>query len=285
MSRIHIVLPVHNRRRVTAGLVACLARQTDRDFHLLLVDDGSTDGTAAMVRRRLAATTVITGDGRWFWAGAVEAARRWLRQRRPTATDIVLLLNDDARFADDYLATGRRLLAARPGALIGSTCFTASGDRLLDAGIRADLRRLRFGPAAGRPPNCLSTRGLFLGARHFAALGGWHPRLLPHYLSDYAFTLHAAGRGHRLMVAPELRIRLVRPSTHWEVESPGLSTARFLRRLFAPKSVGNPAHRSAFALLACPWPWKVVHPPRIWAAALAHAVRHAAGRVRRGRPR
>ena len=282
MSRIYILLPVHDRRAVTAGFVTCLEDQTDRDFHLLLLDDGSRDGTAAMVRQRLApAVTVLRGDGRWFWAGALKAAQDWLRRRPPAPDDIVLIINDDARFDRDYLATGRRLVSRRPRTLIGSTGRAADGGATVDAGIRADLRHMNFAPATGSPPNCLSTRGLFLSARDYVRIGGFYPWLLPHYLSDYAFTIRAGHRGWRLTVAPELRLSLVCASTHWDPKGCRLPPVAFLRRFFSVKSVANPLHRSAFALLVCPWPWKLLQLPRIWAAALLSVAGHLAAAARR----
>ena len=53
MPKIYILLPVHNRREVTRGFVECLAAQTFSDYHLVLIDDGSTDGTAEMVQAQM----------------------------------------------------------------------------------------------------------------------------------------------------------------------------------------------------------------------------------------
>ena len=47
---IHVVTSVHNRYAITEKFVKCLQAQTCKDIHLLLVDDGSTDGTDKMVK-------------------------------------------------------------------------------------------------------------------------------------------------------------------------------------------------------------------------------------------
>ena len=43
---VYILLPVHNRRAITVRMAEALRGQTRQDFQLVLVDDGSTDGTA-----------------------------------------------------------------------------------------------------------------------------------------------------------------------------------------------------------------------------------------------
>lgn len=51
MPRISIVIPVLNAERTLAATLISLANQTFRDFEVLLVNDGSTDGTCAVAER------------------------------------------------------------------------------------------------------------------------------------------------------------------------------------------------------------------------------------------
>src|SRR5256886_5506708 len=104
---IYVLAPVHNRRALTERFVRCLAEQTDQGFHLVLVDDGSTDGTAEMVQSMVLGATIIRGTGSWWWAGSLEHARRWLRRRTIENDDLVLIANDDTTFEPDFLAAAR----------------------------------------------------------------------------------------------------------------------------------------------------------------------------------
>ncbi|MFH8369899.1 glycosyltransferase family A protein [Streptomyces sp. NPDC018031] len=45
-----VVVPAYNEARAIGGTLAALAAQSDRDFTLAVVDNGSTDATAAVVR-------------------------------------------------------------------------------------------------------------------------------------------------------------------------------------------------------------------------------------------
>ena len=54
MSSLSVLLPVHNCRRYLAAAIASISAQTHRDFEFLIVDDGSTDGSAAVIDRAAA---------------------------------------------------------------------------------------------------------------------------------------------------------------------------------------------------------------------------------------
>src|SRR3546814_18220985 len=80
----------------------------------------------------------------------------------------------------------------------------------VDCGTIADLIRLTFRAARpGETPNCLSTRGLMLDAAMFQASGGFRPRWLPHYLSDYEFPLRLQRTGVRQIGRASWRERVL----------------------------------------------------------------------------
>jgi len=264
MPELFILLPVHRRREVTRRFVTCLAAQRYRGYRLVLLDDGSEDGTAEMVRLAIPGAVVLAGRGDWWWAGALQHGVDWLTARGTPDAAAVLLVNDDTEFAPDFLECGLALLAAHPRTLVLATAFDRATGRQLDAGVHVDWRRLSFAQAA-RPEevNCLSTRGLFLRLGDLRALGGFRPRLLPHYASDYEFTIRAHRRGWRLLTDPTLRL-LMDPGTSGERQISASSFGDFLRRYFSRRSVRNPLTWTAFILLACPWRWKARHLAYIW---------------------
>src|SRR5690348_5405785 len=50
MTRFSVVIPTHERRDVVVRNVAKLGGQTESDFEVVVVDDGSRDGTAQALR-------------------------------------------------------------------------------------------------------------------------------------------------------------------------------------------------------------------------------------------
>jgi len=264
MNTVYILLPVHNRREITRRFVKCLKAQTWQHYHLLLIDDGSTDGTAEMVRDEIADLTAITGHGKWWWAGALQQGYDWLRLRQFAADDLVLIINDDTEFAVDFLTKAVTKMTGMKRLLLLAPSYSRETGRMVSGGVRIDWRKLKFYQTVSPDEiNCLSTRGLFLRLDDFLELGGFYPRCLPHYLSDYEFTIRAHRSGMKLQVDDNLKLLVDEKATGFHQFS-GLSLADFCKTYFTRKSNANPFAWSVFVAMACPWPWKLPNLLRVW---------------------
>jgi len=58
---ISVIIPTFNRARYLDLTLASYLGQSDRDFELVIVDDGSTDGTAALARELATGRTPVVG--------------------------------------------------------------------------------------------------------------------------------------------------------------------------------------------------------------------------------
>jgi GT2 family glycosyltransferase len=186
---IYIILPVHNRKNITELFIKSLVLQTYKDFKLVLVDDGSTDGTDEMVLSHLPESIILKGDGNLWWGGGLHKGYEWVKEN---ATDgSVLLINDDTIIAEDFLQVGANLLNNSEKTLYLAQAYDKN-NKHVDSGVCVDWDKLTFNQAKNKEEiNCLSTRGLFLTVEDFLDIGGFHPVILPHYLSDYEFTIRA----------------------------------------------------------------------------------------------
>jgi GT2 family glycosyltransferase len=264
----YILLPVHNRREITRRFVECLKTQTYQQYHLVLIDDGSTDGTEEMVREEIGSCTVIKGSGDWWWAGSLQQGYLWLKQHDVEANDIVLIINDDTEFDRNFLETGARLLEQHDKTLFMARCYNRRNNELSGTGIHVDWGKLTFNDASTPEEiNCLSTRGLFLKTAAFFEIGGFHPRLLPHYLSDYEFTIRAFKKGMKLCTDSKLKLWLDEETTgHRQISY--RTFGEFLSSYYSMRSIFNPLQWTAFIALACPWPWNLIHGTKVWIRAI-----------------
>lgn len=264
-STLYIILPAHNRKNVTARFIDCLAAQTFDDYRLVLVDDGSTDGTAEMVLSKIPGAAVARGDGNLWWGGSLQKGYEWLAASGVTDDDLVMLVNDDTEFAPDFLRTAVSYFRnVRGGVMVQAVCYSRQTGRLLDSGTIVDWRNYTFRNARpGEEINCLSTRGLFFRYRDFKKVGGFYPRLLPHYASDYEFTIRAHNMGVKLLTVPEIRLT-VDEETKGYTQFGDEPALKFLGRFFSKRSVLNPFYRTAFIMMSCPLRYQPRNLFKIW---------------------
>jgi GT2 family glycosyltransferase len=241
---IYIIIPVHNRKNVTLRFIQQLNRQTYKNWRVILVDDGCTDGTVEAVSNATDRVIVLRGNGRLWWAGALQMAYKWfLNSPRPQS--LVMIANDDAIFPDDFLEKSVNRFKA--GTILTPRIFV--DDIQIDGGARVKWSKFWLG--LDPEPNCCSTRCVLLTYEDFMKVGRWHPLLLPHYLSDTEWTYRANKKGLQIIEGEKVTV--------FREEDADKST-----KLFSKKNPYNPVYYSTFILLACPIKNIPLNLVRIW---------------------
>jgi glycosyltransferase involved in cell wall biosynthesis len=185
---VSVVIPTHNRRELLLAAIASVLRQTDVGFEIVVVDDGSRDGTADAVRSLADARMVILRNeqpirvaaARNMGAGAARGA--WLA-----------FLDDDDLWAPDKLqqqlaaaaSTSRRWVYAgvveidRRGVLIGGE------PPPLPEELRSTLISRNLMPAG--------SSNVLVSTELFRAVGGFDPEL--RHLADWDLWLRLTACG------------------------------------------------------------------------------------------
>lgn len=245
---LYVITAVHNRFDITNKFINQLNNQTYKDFRLIIVDDGSTDGTAGMIVRESPSAIVISGDGNLWWGGALNEAYKWIKENA-SQMDYVLIANDDSSFDENYLEKGTMILQKEPGILLTGCGYSVNTGRQLD-GVRH--WNFKIGGCTdlivpNDEGNCASTRSLFMRVSTMLQIGGFHPVLLPHYASDFEWTIRAAKKGIKIKSYDTL-------SYYFDEGTTGdnnLNTAS-LKKIFSKRSNLNPIYRASFILMSTP---------------------------------
>lgn len=199
-----VVVPNWNGRRWLAGCLGALARQELAPAEVVVIDNGSTDGSLRYLRDEHPEVRVIALGRN---TGFAHAANRGLDAARG---ELVALVNTDVVLAPDWLRRAARALQTHPDAA-SVACKMLSLDRpevVYDAGdvLRRDgvcEQRGRFGLDDGRWEEAGEVFGACAGAALYRrqavlAVGGFDERYFA-YLEDVdlALRLRLAGWGCR----------------------------------------------------------------------------------------
>ena len=113
-----IVTPVHNRRDITFQCLRSLSRikSDSLHVHVIVVDDGSTDGTSEAISRGFPDVEIIRAGGDlWFTEGTNVGVRRALE----SDPKYVVMMNDDQVFDDNFLEYLVETAEANPRSIVG----------------------------------------------------------------------------------------------------------------------------------------------------------------------
>lgn len=210
--RITALLTCFNRRESTLRSLACLREAADTanlEVSAVLVDDGSTDGTADAVCRQFDWVRVLPGDGSMFWTRGMHKAMAAALQQGPG--DALLWLNDDTYLAPDALvrmwrtAEALRGATGRDGIVVGAT--QDDQGRLSYSGCVAPNRwrafQFRKVFDAQRATDCETMNGNVVLIPDSVArkVGNLDP-CFEHAMGDIDYGLRARRAGVPLQVAP-----------------------------------------------------------------------------------
>lgn len=145
-GRLSVIVPSHETRELTLRCLGSLARAGRPDVEVLLVDDGSRDGTAEEAAALFPSVRVLRNETA---AGFTRAANRGLAAAQG---DVLLLLNSDTEVEPGGIEALLGRFAAEPRlGVIGAALHYPDGSPQWSGGKEPSLAWL-FGLASGIPP-------------------------------------------------------------------------------------------------------------------------------------
>ncbi|MBE9138798.1 glycosyltransferase family 2 protein [Nodosilinea sp. LEGE 07088] len=199
---VYLLIPVHNRRAITLAGLESLHRNGDLDrYRVVVIDDGSTDGTGAVIAREFPQVTLLPGDGNLWWTGAIRLGMDYAMAQ---GAEYLIWLNDDCRLAPGTLGGLLGFCRDYPRAIVGAQGFEQDDPtRLSFGGKRKTWQGYRFltlSPGQTMPCDLLSGNLVCLPRAVVDAIGYPDVVASPHYGGDSLYLLRAQRAGFQLYV-------------------------------------------------------------------------------------
>lgn len=263
-----IVVLAFNNYADTAECLESLRRLTYPNYRVVLVDNGSSDGTARLVREHFPEVDVVeNGENRWV-PGGYNVGFRYGLQR---GAEFVFMLNNDTTL--DPTVIDRLVAADAPdaGILVPIAYFYDAPGRVWSAGARYrrlppglvfEVRRLPPGSRLDSAIGC----GLLIARRAIERVGLLDENI--RFLwEDHDFATRVRGAGLAIYQVPDARMwhkvsRTTRPETSLYWEALGEGGAVYYRRHGRPWPLSLAWHLGYFGLreLAFKGRWRFVRP-------------------------
>jgi N-acetylglucosaminyl-diphospho-decaprenol L-rhamnosyltransferase len=208
--RVAAVIPIHNGRDLTLRLLDSLLTGSFVPDIVIVVDDGSSDGSADAISDRFPVVQVVSADGSLWWSGAFNMGAQVALQ---AGCDFIWSLNNDCVVEHDSLSLLLHTLKVTPGAVACPRVHYWPDDgRTMSLGgtvnwfwrgpkLRGYAQTLPRDYVGGLTDvEWLPAMGLLLPAKAFQMVGGVDASIFPHYRGDIDFSLRLVKHGWRLLV-------------------------------------------------------------------------------------
>lgn len=165
MPRVSIVIPTWNGATMLRAALRSLQGQTQRDFETIVVDNGSNDGTTAMLRTEFPHVRIVEFDRNEGFAVAANAGIR------VALGEFVLLMNNDVEAAPAWVASLVAALDGHPEVGMCASRMLSYADRSVidSAGDRLGLFAWSIGHAEPDGPRFDTPRYVFSACAGAAA--------------------------------------------------------------------------------------------------------------------
>lgn len=232
---ISIVIPIHNRFELTCKGITSLFqainyyKNEDREKYrisVVVVDDGSIDGSSKWIMENYPNIHLLEGDGNLWWTGSINKGARYAIEQikaeyvilwnDDTLCDIKYFLElaklfDDAKFIEKSIMASKIFWIDKKNQLFNYGCYYSqkSGKKYIiglndfDSGQFEDIIQIQWSGGMGTIiPKHILIKTKYFDSEHF-----------PQYHADIDFFLRAGKLGYKAYAVPTLKIYNNREST------------------------------------------------------------------------
>lgn len=204
------VIPIHNGREETLAFLESIFQVSYPSLEVIVVDDGSIDGSAEAITNRFPQVGIVKGDGTLWWAGATNLG---VQRALARGGEFILAINNDNIVAPGFLEPLIETVLANPRSLVTSKMFDYDNRTFICSfGGKIDWLLGEIRDYTNRRDRCdfdktmdcdwLHGSSTLIPAAAFHELGLFDSQNCPQYHGDAEFSLRAKMSGYRLLVEP-----------------------------------------------------------------------------------
>ena len=224
--RVCVVVPVFNRLELTKQFLGYFLQSTYKNYQIVIVDDGSTDGTSEYLQDNHPEVKVLSGDGNLWWTGATNKGVEYALQND---FDYVLTINQDAVVQPDYLQKFVDCAVAKPDAIWGNVILDEHTGKVWAFGVtpkwaygitprqpkhslfehnfwQQDLEDVLQKIEQPYAVDALNGDGVLIPTNVYKQIGLYNFEWTPQYHADTEFCLRAKRAGIEIYICTSARI-------------------------------------------------------------------------------
>ncbi|MBW4580199.1 MAG: glycosyltransferase family 2 protein [Tildeniella nuda ZEHNDER 1965/U140] len=199
---IYILIPVHDRKAITLACLEQLDQQENlQRYRVVVIDDGSTDGTAEAIQRLYPTVFLLQGDGNLWWTGAIKKGMEYAYEQ---GADFFIWLNDDTLPSSGCIPAIVNECVQSSNKIVAAQCYASSNFEMPTYG--GQKKRFLSVELFHTPRNqaiacdCMSGNLVCLPRSIVDKIGYPPSDRLPHCLADIVYTWEAKKAGYELKV-------------------------------------------------------------------------------------
>jgi GT2 family glycosyltransferase len=205
---VYIIIPVHNRKAITLNCLKTLKKNGNIDrYQVIVVDDGSTDGTKEAIHSLYPEVIVLEGNGDLWWTGAIAKGMKYAYEQ---GAEYFIWLNDDCLPDDDTLPKLIEFLQNNPHSIAAPSCYEQQ-DKLLIQKHNGAKGKISCAANPGEIIEVDSLSGWCVGlsVETIDNIGFPDAKKFPHYCGDDMYIFRANRAGFKIYLIGDIQAILV----------------------------------------------------------------------------
>ncbi len=244
--KVFVVIAVFNRKEYTLQCLKLLKEQTYKNLHVVIVDDGSKDGTQDDIKAQFPETIIVKGTGDWWWTKSMnEGCKAAIK----SGAELIVTLNNDTLFQVDLIEKLVALHTKNPKAIIGTINLVKKDkEYIFFSGLKNiswwKAKEVKYHKAFTpltaettglHPTKCLNGRGTLIPVSVFNEVNGYDEGF-PQYASDYDLSLRIQKKGYPCLMSYDIPVHSFIEETGGGKSFIKQSMLTFLKSFFNPYS-------------------------------------------------